>query len=71
MLATLSPATTHRLMAHNSKEDTHYGGPELLGYYLESSNDRRHYRNALVIDPFANKIPLHFSLSFALFYRAR
>ena len=41
-------ATAHRLIAHNSKEDTYFGRDELLGYHLECDNHRRHYSRELV-----------------------
>ena len=44
----IAAATTHRLMAHNSKEDTFHTRPQLLGYHLECNNDRHHYTRELV-----------------------
>jgi len=38
-----STATTHRLIAHNSKEDTFHTPQQLLGYHLECNNDRHFY----------------------------
>ena len=47
-LSRIAAATTHRLMAHNSKEDTFHTRPQLLGYHLECNNDRHHYTRELV-----------------------
>jgi hypothetical protein len=46
-------ATTHRLIAHNSKEDTYHTREQLLGYHLECNNHRHYYTRELV---------MHFSL---------
>ena len=45
---TITAATTHRLIAHNSKEDTFHTAQQLLGYHLECDNDRHHYTRELV-----------------------
>jgi len=42
-----STATTHRLIAHNSKEDTFHTPQQLLGYHLECNNDRHFYTREL------------------------
>lgn len=42
-------ARTHRLRLHESKDDTFYTKPALLGHNLECDYDRRHYRNELVV----------------------
>ena len=44
----ITAATTHRLIAHNSKEDTFHTAQQLLGYHLECDNDRHHYTRELV-----------------------
>ena len=44
----IAAATTHRLIAHNSKEDTFHTAQQLLGYHLECDNDRHHYTRELV-----------------------
>lgn len=44
-----STATTHRLIAHNSKDDTHYTRAQLLGCHLECDNDRKHYCKELYL----------------------
>ena len=44
----IAAATTHRLIAHNSKEDTFHTRQQLLGYHLECDNDRHHYTRELV-----------------------
>ena len=64
MVLLLILAKVHRLIAHNSKDDTFYTGQQLHGYHLRCNNDRHHYTRELVIPIFEREGKLYLTPPF-------